>query len=340
MGATTRKPSLREVSDAAPIIATGCTARLDSQGDFALEGCREMPAGVQITNSEGLQIRVARGIHCTLPVRGLYKLKPSAKIWSFTTVIHLEEGSSLEYVDEYFGTGSTACTVQAATRITLEAGAKLKYQAILQWPEGVQSKHTQVFNVGRDATLEVTPILLGGLQTHLTTESHCLGKGSSIQISGAAKGKNKQTFEFDIITEHSVTDTKSTFDYLTVMGDQSKAVFNGLIRILQSGARTDAYQKSKNLLLSPQATIEAFPKLEIATDDVKVAHGASISPVNPDQIYYLQSRGISALEAETMIIDGFTEPVLTRLTEVFDLKSRVSTALVGAPIGSPREFAT
>ena len=173
----------------------------------------------------------------------------------------------------------------------------------------------------------MTPVLIGATQAQIKTESHCLGSGAQIIISGAAKGKNKQNFDLDVITEHRVTDTLSTYDFLTVMQDQSKAVFKGLIKITPDGARTDAYQKSKNLLLSSQASIETFPKLEIETDDVKVAHGASISPVNPDQVYYLQSRGISATEAESMIIDGFTQPVLTRLTEAFDLKNRVTLAM-------------
>ena len=111
------------------------------------------------------------------------------------------------------------------------------------------------------------------------------------------------------------------------MADKAKAVFNGLIVITPEGVRTNAYQKNRNMILSPQASVETYPKLEIATDEVKCAHGASVAPVNFDQLYYLQSRGIPAIDAELMIINGFTDPVVQRLPEAGGVRARVMEAL-------------
>jgi Fe-S cluster assembly protein SufD len=111
-----------------------------------------------------------------------------------------------------------------------------------------------------------------------------------------------------------------------VMGDSSRAVFNGLIQVRKGTNDCNSNQRSKSLLLGGKATVHAIPKLIIQTDAVKCSHGASVSSVNPEQIHYLQSRGISRSEAESMIIRGFTEPVLERLpTE--GLAARAEAAL-------------
>ena len=112
---------------------------------------------------------------------------------------------------------------------------------------------------------------------------------------------------------HLVPDTKSGIDFWFVMDDQSRAVFNGLVHIGKNGMGTDAYQKCKTLLLSDKAQVNALPKLIIQTDAVKCAHGASISSIQAEQIHYLQSRGITAIEARRMIVRGFTAPVVDRL---------------------------
>jgi len=96
------------------------------------------------------------------------------------------------------------------------------------------------------------------------------------------------------------------------MADKARAQFNGCISITDKGIRTDAYQKSYNMLLSERAEVLSMPKLDIATDEVKCAHGASVSPIDETQVYYLQTKGIDKQTAEHMIIDGFTNPVIEK----------------------------
>jgi Fe-S cluster assembly protein SufD len=87
--------------------------------------------------------------------------------------------------------------------------------------------------------------------------------------------------------------------------EESQSVFNGLIRIDSGAHHTEAYQKNKNLILSDRATVDSFPKLLIANDDVKCAHGSSTSTLDPEQAYYLQSRGIGSEFARDMLLQGF-----------------------------------
>jgi len=92
-------------------------------------------------------------------------------------------------------------------------------------------------------------------------------------------------------------------------------VFNGLIDIKKNAHHTEAFQKNRNLLLSDRATIDSFPKLLIANDAVKCAHGSSTSTLEPDQANYLRSRGISQEEAEHMMVQGFLRQALSEISD-------------------------
>jgi len=168
----------------------------------------------------------------------------------------------------------------------------------------------------------------GAFKYQYRLESECKGTGSDMKILSATRGSESQHFDFWTTTTHQASHTTSSMDHWAVMGDKARAVFNGKISIPHTATHTDAYQKNRNLLLSPQAVIDALPKLEIATDEVKCAHGASIAPVSDEQMYYLQSRGITRAEAESMIVDGFTEPALQKIKDL-TLRNLVRETMIG-----------
>lgn len=137
-----------------------------------------------------------------------------------------------------------------------------------------------------------------------------VAKNANFTVEGATKLKDAQHIDIWAESQHEGPDSRSQTTVWNVLSDSAIAVFNGMIRILQGCPKTEAYQSNKTLLLSEKSRVYTLPKLEIATDDVKCSHGASVSSLDPTQLFYLQSRGINPLQAEQMLVEAFTYPVL------------------------------
>ena len=177
---------------------------------------------------------------------------------------------------------------------------------------------------------EVTGIMgsVGGQKSQSRFEFDLAGEGAVLNLYGAARGVMDQHFDHWMTITHSAGRTTSSLRQWNVMGDHARAVFNAKVVIPAHALGCDAYQKNVNLLLSRHAVIDSLPKLEISTDEVKCAHGSSISPVSDDQMYYLKSRGIDHATAESMLVDGFTEPVLAQIQDL-ELRSKLRMVLIG-----------
>lgn len=136
---------------------------------------------------------------------------------------------------------------------------------------------------------------------------------ASFVLEGANRLANAQHVDIWADSDHVGATSHSQTTVWNVLSDEAVAVFNGMIRIVQNCPQTRAYQSNKSLLLSEKCRVYTQPKLEIATDDVKCSHGASVSSLDESQLFYLQSRGIGKEEAEKMLIEAFTQPVLKYL---------------------------
>lgn len=140
-----------------------------------------------------------------------------------------------------------------------------------------------------------------------------VSKDANFLLEGANRLSDSQHVDIWAESDHVGATSRSETSVWNVLSDQSVAVFNGMIRIVQDCPQTLAYQSNKTLLLSEKARVHTLPKLEIATDDVKCSHGASVSSLDDSQLFYLQSRGINKESAEKMLIEAFTQPVLQHL---------------------------
>jgi Fe-S cluster assembly protein SufD len=158
---------------------------------------------------------------------------------------------------------------------------------------------------GKDSSIKFTFIQTGAKRAHLEVETEVLGSGAKVEIRGLQYAKQDQKLSFQVNSRHAVPHTQSDLQVWCIANDEAHSLFNGTITIDRGAHHTEAYQKNKNLLLSDRATIDTFPKLFIWNDDVKCAHGSTVSQLDPDQFYYLQSRGIDQEAAEKMLLAGF-----------------------------------
>ena len=167
----------------------------------------------------------------------------------------------------------------------------------------------------RNALVRLTVIQNGGTKGEVRIDSETLGENARFEMRGLQNSKGAQQFLIKADSLHPVPHTTSDMQVWCAARDSSRSVFSGLIDIKKNAHHTEAFQKNRNLLLSDRATIDSFPKLLIANDAVKCAHGSSTSTLEPDQANYLRSRGIPLEEAEQMLVQGFLRQALAEISD-------------------------
>jgi Fe-S cluster assembly protein SufD len=209
--------------------------------------------------------------------------------------------------------------------IVLGDGANLRYVCEQELSDEGWVFATQRAEVGRDASLEWVALGFGSARGKVRMETKLAGRGSSAKVTGAYIGGGGQHLDYDTTQEHAAPDTNSDLAFRGVLGEEATAVWRGMIRVDPGAQRTDAFQESRNLLLSHRAHADAIPGLEIEADDVRCTHAAAVAQVDAEQLYYLRARGISEGDAKRLVIDGFLQELVERTVE-----GPIREALAGA----------
>ncbi|NMC12070.1 MAG: SufD family Fe-S cluster assembly protein [Chloroflexi bacterium] len=145
-------------------------------------------------------------------------------------------------------------------------------------------------------------------------------------MSGFYFSNGVQHFDHDTQQNHLAPHTTSDLLFKGALRDRSYSVWQGMIYVAPKAQKTDGYQANRNLTLSPEARADSIPGLEILADDVRCTHGATVGKIDADQMFYLQSRGISKKDAEKLIVEGFFDPIMQRIP--FDgVRSRFQNAI-------------
>ncbi len=174
---------------------------------------------------------------------------------------------------------------------------------------------SQRAELGRDSSLEWVALGFGSAQGKVRMETRLGGEGASAKVTGVYAGRGSQHIDYDTTQEHAAPHTTSDLAFRGVLADRSTSVWRGMIRVDPGAQQTDAFQESRNLLISKKAHADAIPGLEIEADDVRCTHAAAIAQVDREQLYYLRARGLSQADATRLIIDGFMQSLVERAAE-------------------------
>ncbi len=142
-----------------------------------------------------------------------------------------------------------------------------------------------------------------------------VGEGARANILGILIGKGEEEYSIHTIQRHLAANTKSDLLIKSVLFDNSKLTYDGLIKIEKDAQRSNAYQRNENLVMNEGVKVDSKPELEILANDVRCTHGATIGKIDIEQIFYLQSRGLTKKQAEGLIIAGFLEGVVGRIED-------------------------
>jgi Fe-S cluster assembly protein SufD len=145
------------------------------------------------------------------------------------------------------------------------------------------------------------------------TDCRLSGRGATGTLLAVYFGERHQTLDFRTFQDHSAPDTTSNLLFKGAVGGHSRSVYTGLIRVRKNARGTNAFQTNRNIKLSEDAWAESVPNLEIENNDVRCSHASAVGPVDEDQRFYLESRGVPTPIAERLVVTGFFDEVLTQL---------------------------
>src|SRR5205807_9431486 len=238
-----------------------------------------------------------------------------------------EEGARASLIEEYASPdAATEAYSNAVTELFVEANAKLEYVSLQNLSTETWHFASHHARVERDAELDWVAGGFGSKRGKTRIQNDLNGSGATSRVTGAYFADGPQHLDYDTFQEHIAPDCESDFAFKGALRDHATAVWRGMIKVEKDAQKTNAYQENRNLILSEQAHADSIPGLEIEANDVRCTHGATISPVNRDELFYAMARGISRGEAERLIVRGFFTDVLNRI-ELEPVREAVTEAL-------------
>jgi Fe-S cluster assembly protein SufD len=267
--------------------------------------------------NRGLFVFVPKGVDAGIVLRGGYAPNLADGQAAVTrTLIVAEPGSRLTFLEDYAATGPEGegeALAGAGVEIVVGENAEVTYVNFQRHGRSVNHFLLQNARLARDARLTTLASALGGHLSRSDFGSQLLGPGAKANLYGLVFGDGDQRFTHHTRQEHQAPHTSSDLLFKAALLDQARSIFTGMIRIEKTATKSEAYQASKNVLLSRNARANAIPMLEILTDDVKCGHGAAVGGLDDDQRFYLMSRGLDPHEAERAMVEGFFEDILLRV---------------------------
>jgi Fe-S cluster assembly protein SufD len=229
------------------------------------------------------------------------------------TLIVIEDGAQAEVWEQFISQAEDQEGLfNVVTELVVGDGSKLRYvcgQALSEksWIFGAQRAE-----VGRDGSLDWVALGFGSARGRVRMETKLAGEGAEARVTGAYASRDRQHIDFDTTQEHAAPHTTSDLAFRGVLQGRSSAVWKGNIIVDPGAQKTDAFQESRNLLLSKRAHADAIPGLEIQANDVRCTHAAAVAQVDPEQLFYLRSHGLSEEVAKRLVIEGFLAALVER----------------------------
>jgi Fe-S cluster assembly protein SufD len=224
-------------------------------------------------------------------------------------LVNLEPGAQATVVEEHVGGGEGSLVI-GVSEILVGQGAEARHVLVQRWQRGTRGHLTLRGRAERDANFLLATASFGGDKVKADLGCDLAGPGARSEMVAVALAEHRQHLDHHTMHRHSSGHTWSNINFKAVVAGRARSSYTGLITIARDAPTSEAYQENRNLLLSARARADSIPELEILTDDVSCSHGATVAPVDPEQIFYLQSRGISAPEALRLVVRGFVEPTL------------------------------
>jgi Fe-S cluster assembly protein SufD len=275
-------------------------------------------------SSNGFHLKIERGEKLQMPIHVLYiSSSESEAIVNTRNLIEIQENAEAIIIEQQLIIGSGKVFTNYLSEKLVAQNAKLN--SSLFQNEGAQgfSVNTNQVKVERDGHYDNTTITLSGQVVRNNHNVILAGQNSQAHLNGLFSSKGNQLVDNHTLMDHQVPHCESNELYKGIINDKSTGVFNGKIFVRKDAQKTNAYQSSKNILLSDDATINTKPQLEIYADDVKCSHGTSTGKIDENAMFYLNARGIGKESAKKLLLNSFAQEVINKI-ELESLREKIT----------------
>lgn len=266
----------------------------------------------------GALIDVAPGTQSTGPIHLVFvhgdaaQAEGTARVSAPRVLTRVGRGASVSVLERHVGLGTGAHLCTAVTEVLLDDGARADWHIWQDTHEKATLAHLLAGRLGRDAHFKATSLGLGSGRARFDARLSIDAEGATVDLGGLNLLSGSAHHDDHLWVDHRAPHCQSNQLFKGIYGQKSHGVFDGMVVVHQAAQKTDAVQRNASLLVSDDAQVDTRPELEIYADDVKCAHGSTVGQLDPEQLFYLQARGIPAVQAQELLTRAFAEEVMDR----------------------------
>lgn len=264
---------------------------------------------------EGAFVYVPKGVVVEHPLHLLFASRADHGNFAAhpRSLIVIEENAQAKLVETYVGLGG-AYVSNSVTEVAIGSGAVVEHtRTQIESEQAVHIANWFVHQAG-SSTYTSNNACFGGATARTDLNVWIDGEHTETWLNGAVVGLGEQVLDNHTRIDHAKPNCNSFEVYKNILGDKAIGVFNGKIFVYEDAQKTDAKQTNQGILLSPTATFDTKPQLEIFADDVKCTHGATVGQLREDALFYLRSRGVPFAQARALLVYAFAAEVLEKIT--------------------------
>jgi Fe-S cluster assembly protein SufD len=261
--------------------------------------------------AEPVVVRIPAGVAVDAPVVVAHLTEGEGAAAFPRLVVEAGDDSEVSVL-EVQASGVEPGLVVPVTEIAVGRAARVGHLTIQQLGLATWQLGLQVASVEAEASLRTTTVGFGGDYARLRTDCRMVGRGATGELDAVYFGEGDQTLDFRTFQDHVAPDCTSNLLFKGAVGGRSRSVYTGMIRVGKQARGTNAFQTNRNVKLSEGAWAESVPNLVIENNDVRCSHASAVGPIDEEQRFYLESRGVPTDEAERLIVSGFFDEVLGR----------------------------
>ncbi len=260
----------------------------------------------------GTFVYVPAGVRVTRPLQSLIRYDAQGGMGLHHTLVIVEAGGKLNLLQDRISQERESELNAEVVEIYAEEGAWVRYASLQHWGPARYTVSVQNAQLKRDAHLLWAAGTLGGAAAKEFLRTDLLEPGARGLMQGFTFARGNQQVDQSTYQHHAAPQTHSDLLFRNVLKEQARTVFYGMIRVEPGAQGTQGYQANNNLLLDA-ARAHAIPGLEIIANDVRCSHGATVSRLDEEQLFYLQARGVPREQGEELIVRGFLRPVIDQI---------------------------
>ncbi|HAF71494.1 TPA: Fe-S cluster assembly protein SufB [Candidatus Acetothermia bacterium] len=271
--------------------------------------------------SGGTFVWVPEGVEVKIPLQGYFRMQTAGAGQFEHTIVVAEPGSSVHYIEGCSAPRYTKAVLHSGmVEVFAKQGAHVRFTTIQNWSRNVYNLNNKRAIAEAEAKVDWVSGSLGSKVTMLYPTTILAGPGAKTENLGFAFARDGQHLDLGARAIHLAPETSSRLVSRSVVQGDAKAVFRGKVHVAPQAKGARGHVECSTLLLSPEAKTETIPTLNAETDQVELAHEATVGRISQESLFYLMSRGLSQQEAMSLIVNGFVSPILKEIPLEYSLE--------------------